>query len=86
MFDFSEFQEFFFPFLDIYLADPYLPLTIYNILIPIVYAVLVWHVIKEDKTNSQVIDLQMRPPGALAKEVMYIISKVYINEILATVI
>ena len=44
-----------------------------------VYAVLVWHVIKEDKNTSQVIDLQMRPPGALAKEVMYIISKVYIN-------
>ena len=62
-----------FHFLDIYLAAPYLPLSIYNILIPIVYAVLVWHVMKEDKNNSQVIDLQMRPPGALAREVIYII-------------
>ena len=69
----------FFPFLDIHLADPYLPLTIYNILIPVVYAVLVWYVVKEDKNNSQIIDLQMRPPGALAREVMYIISKGDIN-------
>ena len=43
------------------------------------YAVLVWYVVKEDKNNSQVIDLQMRPPGALGRAVMCIISKGDIN-------
>ena len=49
------------------------------------YAVLVWHVIKEDKNNSQIIDIQMRPPGTLAREVMCIITKSYIHGYLTVI-